>query len=342
MIAAFRGLSADEAWLQAVDEFRRQGEGVEQASRNGPTKEILHTVFSIEDPLQKWVFSRTPPINIAFALAEVVWMMTGRRDQEFLLFWNSKLLEFVGNDPDLHGAYGYRLRHHWGFDQLKQAFRALEENLDSRQVVLQIWDGTVDLPMEDGQPRNSDIPCNTSSLLKVRAGKLEWMQILRSNDMFRGLPYNFVQFTSIQEIMAGWLNIGCGSYNHLSDSLHVYKKDWDNVMASNATHDIPPNTDSLALPFWESEQALREVANRIELMISDSAIPSSVAELSQAADLPEAYQNILTVLTAEFLRRRREPILAESAIESCTNPAYVWLWSQWRDSLNGSKRLAND
>ena len=62
-------------------------------------------------------------------------------------------------------------------------------------------------------------------MLKVRDGALEWTQILRSNDVFRGLPYNFVQFTMMQEIMAGWLNLRVGSYNQLSDSLHIYDSD---------------------------------------------------------------------------------------------------------------------
>ena len=35
---------------------------------------------------------------------------------------------------------------------------------------------------------------------KVRQGKLEWSQIMRSNDVLLGMPYNFIQFTGLQEI----------------------------------------------------------------------------------------------------------------------------------------------
>ena len=48
---------------------------------------------------------------------------------------------------------------------------------------------------------------------------------MRSNDVLLGTPYNFVQYTSLQEILAGWLDIGVGSYNHYSDSLHLYERD---------------------------------------------------------------------------------------------------------------------
>ncbi len=106
MISAFQGQSADDVWQQAADAFRRS-EGVgSQSSRGGPTREILHVAISIADPRQRWVVSREPPLNLAFALAEVVWIMTGRRDLAFLEYWNSRYHDFVGPGPELHGAYG--------------------------------------------------------------------------------------------------------------------------------------------------------------------------------------------------------------------------------------------
>ena len=79
-------------------------------------------------------------INVAFAIAEVVWTMTGRNDLAFLEAWNSRLPEYVGKGSKLHGAYGYRLRHKGGVDQLTRAYQSLHNNPNTRQVVLQIWD----------------------------------------------------------------------------------------------------------------------------------------------------------------------------------------------------------
>ena len=53
------------------------------------TKEILHAAISISDPRQRWMMSRQPALNPAFALADVVWIMNGRRDIGFLEFWNT-------------------------------------------------------------------------------------------------------------------------------------------------------------------------------------------------------------------------------------------------------------
>ena len=79
MISAFQGQSADNVWQQAAEGFRRSDGARSQNSRGGSTREILHVAISIADPRQRWVVSREPPLNIAFALAEVVWIMTGRR-----------------------------------------------------------------------------------------------------------------------------------------------------------------------------------------------------------------------------------------------------------------------
>src|SRR5439155_956769 len=173
----------------------------------------LHAALSIRDSRQRWVASRFPPLNPPFAIAEVIWIICGRQDSKFLNYFNPKLPNFAGTGPTYYGAYGFRLREHFGVDQLERAYRALHSNKDSRQVVLQIWDPRMDLPTESGEPRAPDVPCNLTAILKVRGGRLEWTQVMRSNDLFRGLPHNIVQFTSLQEVIAGWLGLEPGTYN---------------------------------------------------------------------------------------------------------------------------------
>ena len=329
MISAFQGQSADNVWQQAAEAFRRSDGARSQNSRGGPTREILHVAISIADPRQRWVVSREPPLNIAFALAEVVWIMTGRRDLAFLEYWNSRYRDFVGPGPELHGAYGYRLRSHLGIDQLKRAFQVLVHDPDTRQVVLQIWDSRIDLPAPDGTPANRDVPCNVAAMPKLRDGKLEWLQVIRSNDMFLGVPHNFVQFTSMQEILAGWLGVECGSYTQISDSLHVYDSRWEDVMASTALPRVSPNHDRLALPRQESDRAFRELERRVEQMIDPETDTDTLEGLASWDSAPQSYRNIAAVLTAEALRRRRLTESAARIMSRCTNLVYQQLWSRW-------------
>ena len=166
----------------------------------------------------------------------------------------------LGAGPKFMVPTGIRLRHHKGVDQVARAYQALSNNPDTRQAVLQIWDSSIDLPQPDGTPVDKDIPCNVMSLLKVRDGRLEWLQVIRSNDLFLGVPHNFVQFMCLQEVMAGWLDVDCGAYHQVSDSLHLYEHDEESVLGSAPLPDLPPNTDSLALPKTESETAFGELA----------------------------------------------------------------------------------
>lgn len=340
MISLFQGATADDVWQQMAQAFRQLDAVATQDGRGGPTKEILHAAISIDDPRQRWTVSRRPALNLALALAEVVWIMTGRRDLAFLEFWSKKYREFVGDGPELHGAYGHRIRRHLSIDQLDRAFRVLSNNPDSRQVVLQIWDSKVDMPNPDGTPVNDDIPCNVVSMPKVRDGRLEWLQVIRSNDVFRGLPYNFVQFTCLKEILAGWLNVECGTYNQVSDSLHVYERNMADVLASDPLPDVALNTDSLALPRDESDQVFKELEERIEKLIDPDLSIGALRGLASWDSPPEAYRNIMTVLAAETFRLRGDIDSAVEAMCSCTNPAYQQLWTRWLARISGRKHVA--
>ena len=332
MIRVFSGPSADNVWMQLANEFQCPGATQKQSSQHGDSNEILHAAISISDPKQRWVISRQPALNLAFALAEVVWIMRGRRDLAFLNYWNRTYKDFVGQGPELHGAYGFRLRHHLGLDQLERAYNILSHDSDTRQVVLQIWDSRIDMPNSDGTPVNTDVPCNVISMLKVREGKLEWFQVLRSNDLFLGLPYNLVQFTSIQEIIAGWLNLECGTYNQISDSIHVYESNAENVRKSSLESSREfLNTDSLALPYKESELAWKELEFRAEWMIDKKLNENRLKELSRWETAPQAYQNILCVLAAETARRHKWICVADEIMDTvCTNSAFKYLWTEWR------------
>ena len=338
MIWTFRGQSADNVWLQAVEAFRRSDGVRSQDSRGGPTREVLHVGISIADPRQRWVVSREPPLNLAFALAEVVWIMTGRRDLAFLDYWNRRYRDFVGPGPELHGAYGYRMRRHLGVDQLERAYRALESDPDTRQVVIQIWDSPSDLPAPDGTPADRDIPCNVAAMPKIRDGKLEWLQVIRSNDMMLGVPHNFVQFTSMQEILAGWLGVECGSYSQVSDSLHVYNSDWNDVTRSAALPSVAPNDDSLALPRQESERVFGELELLVEQLIDPATQPDRLEGMASWEGAPKAYRNVAAVLAAEALRRRGLTDAASRTMSRCTNPAYLQLWSRWCATRLGNAR----
>ena len=337
----FRGPTTDQVWKQAAKRFGDSRPIPTRPSRTGRVKETLQSVFSIQEPQQRWVVSRYPPINPAFALAEVIWIVCGRNNSRFLNYWNPDLPRFAGAGEKYHGAYGHRLRHQFGVDQIERALHVLKRNPDTRQVVLQIWDPRADFPLPDGKPVSEDVPCNVCAILKVRDKKLFWTQIMRSNDFFRGLPYNFVQFTCLQEIMAGWLGVEVGTYTHLSDSLHVYKKDEANIRNFSS---ITPqrNTDSLCLPKPQSDLVLAELYRRADILTKPRLDKRELLRAAVEFNLPPAFSNILLVVCADSARRRGWVTITNDLMGRCSNPALKQLWERWFARKGRQRALTPD
>jgi thymidylate synthase len=320
--------TADVAWQKVAKWFLPTGLAATQSGRGGETKEVLHAALSIRDCRQRWIGSRFPPLNPAFAIAEVIWIVCGRQDSNFVNYFNPKLPEYAGRGQTYYGAYGFRLREHFGMDQLERAYDALHSNKDSRQIVLQIWDPRTDLPAEDGKPQAPDIPCNVTSILKLRTDHLEWTQIMRSNDLIRGLPHNIVQFTSLQEVIAGWLEIEPGTYNHISDSLHLYETDGSVADRLRPTN-VPYNKDSLALPKLDSDKAFSRLSQLGDFLSSEKKGSTEIQNELRRLELPSAYFNFAAILAADALRRRKEIDLACEACAACSNQCLRFLFDRW-------------
>lgn len=331
MILQVAGKTGDEVWRKAAGALLDPDGGYScQNSRLGPVREFLHSSLHLSDPTQRWVLSRKPAMNPAFAIAEVVWLLRGRNDAAFLNFWNPLLPKFSGSARRYHGAYGYRLRHSRRFDQLERAYQVLAKNPESRQVVLQIWDSSTDFPTEDGGTRDPDIPCNVVAMPKVRGGRLEWLQVMRSNDVYLGTPHNLVQFTSLQEVMAGWLGLQLGSFVLVSDSLHVYEHDLEqcSVEVANTT---PLNSDSLALPKGESEAVLQVMSGAMDTLRGGRLTTRKFREVICEHGLPLGWANMLYVAAADSARRRGWSDEMELAVSGCDNPALRSAWAAWRE-----------
>lgn len=319
--------TANNAWFEAANWFLPGGMAVPQQSRIGITSELLHAGISIRRSTQRWIASRMPAMNPAFAIAEVVWIINGRSDSAFLNFFNRKLQKFAGSGSEYHGAYGKRLRQNFGCDQLWDAYQALQRDSDSRQIVLQIWDPRIDMPNADGSPRSKDIPCNISSLLKVRDGMLEWTQIMRSNDFFLGLPHNIVQFTSLQEVVAGWLGLKPGQYHHFSDSLHLYTE--DGAISDRITPtEVPENPDSLALSYSESQSCFSQFADFIDAIVNGLSANDILIEL-QSLKFNGAYTNLASIVAADALRRLGNATGCKKALTLCHNECLKFMFAQW-------------
>lgn len=340
-----RGHSADDVWREASRLLSTDAAGrTLHRSRSGDTHELLHVGIEIEAPRQRWVLSRRPAMNPAFAIAETVWILAGSNDAAILNYWFPGLPRFAGTGAKYAGAYGHRLVHHFGLDQVQRACDVLAGNPGSRQVVLQLWDARQDLPEKNGEPAASDVPCNLMSILQIRDGRLDWTQIMRSNDVHRGLPYNLVQFTILHELMAGWLDVAMGSYHHWADSLHAYVDAMDEFSCAASSIVYPggvahPNVDSLATDRVRGEKLLADLFQRLAAFTAPTLSEGRLMRLAEMPGAPVAYQNLLRVLAAEAARRRAYDKQAERLMSGCTNPQLVAVWRAWYERVSRKRGL---
>lgn len=325
MSVIITGKSANEVWEKATNQLLNEKATLN--GRSGEVYELLHTFISIDDPKQKWIYNRIPPMSLGFALAELVWIMNGEDDAKVINFFNPRLIKYAGNNESYYGAYGKRIRSHFGFDQMEKAYQTLQTIPESRQVVIQIYDTKTDFPTENGKPRNEDIPCNICSLLKIRNNKLEWSQIMRSNDVLLGLPYNFIQFTGLQEIIAGWLEIQLGTYNHYSDSLHLYQRDADKI-GIGKENEIE-NTDSLALKKSDSEKIFKEIYDRMVQLSNPKISGKDIYSLAQLNSEYTPYNNMMIIIAVYVARRMKMDELVSELIQQCSNELYKQMWGRW-------------
>lgn len=328
MFTCLNAETADAVWRLAADALLNGSDVRMQDGRSGKAREILHCALAVENPRARWVLSRKPGINPAFAIVESFWILAGRNDAKLVNFWNPALPRFAGSTDCYPGAYGHRLRKRYELDQIEAAFKVLSANPNGRQVMLQIWDPRTDTPLPDGTPAAADIPCNICSLIKVRDGRLEWLQLLRSNDLFRGLPYNLVQFTILQEVMAGWLGLELGSYHHIADSLHVYEADLDNLAIADEPL-VETGDASLALPKKDFEHALAVFMDILERLASADLTCEEFDRLCRAPDLPHSYHDLLLITAADSARRRAWQAEQQWAEDKCAHPILRQAWAAW-------------
>jgi Thymidylate synthase len=221
-----RALDVNEALPLGLAYLRDRG--VPEDTRNGPALVAPGPVATVYDyPRQRVLFSAKRDANPFFHLFESMWILHGESDVRFLSWFNSRIASYSDDGEVFHGAYGHRLRHRFGVDQIEAAVNMLREDYNTRRVVLAIWDPKADLGAS-----SKDLPCNDMVMARVRIDPdtlhpsrkvLDITVCNRSNDAVWGAyGANAVQFSFLQEYLATRIGVGVGKYTQSSFNFHVY------------------------------------------------------------------------------------------------------------------------
>jgi hypothetical protein len=175
-------------------------------------------------PRQRVVFWADRDANPFFHFMECLWMLGGRRDVEWISEYSSNIRNYSDNGETFKGAYGYRWRHWFGFDQLDTIVQSLRLDPQDRRQVLQMWSPD-DLLRQNA---TRDVPCNTSVFVQIVSGALDILVSNRSNDLVWGAyGANAVHFSFLQEVLAARIGVPVGKYTQFSMNTHIYERHWE-------------------------------------------------------------------------------------------------------------------
>lgn len=223
-------------------------------------------------------------IPVKLFIAEQIWFISGTRKPEIFLRNYTKIWDDFTNPGDVVTvAYGYRWRRHFGRDQLGSLISLLEKDKSSRHGVVVTWD-----PSSDGLGgvSKSNIPCPYTFTVNIIGGRLNLLNVVRSNDMILGFPHDVAGFALLQSILAQKLNVKPGVYTHVISNAHIYDTHYDTAKQLIKRSDLAKPI-KLKLPancFKRAEQK------------DDALVDEIYAELAKQYSPAEAIKGLKIVL----------------------------------------------
>jgi thymidylate synthase len=154
----------------------------------------------------------------------LLWYALGRKDVAFINKFAGLWGRISDDGETSYSAYGDIVFNRHGFNQVEKIIQLLCDDPESRRAVINF-----NVPNENVIKTKDEI-CTIALQFLIRDGKLNCTGIMRSNDVWYGLPYDVIFFTELTKYIAKRLNIPYGTYTHNVVSLHVYERNYDDIV----------------------------------------------------------------------------------------------------------------
>ena len=201
-------------------------EGVEKDDRTGTGTISVFGYQFRHDLNEGFPLLTTKKLHVKSIIYELLWFLKGDTNVQYLQdhgvrIWN----EWADEHGDLGPIYGKQWRSWEGangqtYDQIKQAIDLIENNPDSRRIVVNAWN-VADLPDMKLSP------CHCLFQFYVADGKLSCQLYQRSADVFLGVPFNIASYALLTQMMAQVCDLQVGEFIHTFGDVHLYKNHLD-------------------------------------------------------------------------------------------------------------------
>lgn len=183
------------------------------------TREIENAILIIEEPSLENISFPFRNISKKYSNAELKWYWTGDNSCSEIGKYAKMWLTLSDDGITNNSAYGYILFKKYGFNQLEQIIELLSKDKTSRRAVLNISDPSIN------RIQTKDMQCTIAIQFLVRDEKINMTVYMRSNDVYFGLPYDYIFFETIHQYLCKRLHLDVGTYTHIATSLHMYERD---------------------------------------------------------------------------------------------------------------------
>lgn len=300
------------------------------AARGMDTLEVPAVCIEIKDA--KSTLLSSPRFNPAQGVADLISVLIGSNRSNFRQAWNLSNKDATVKGNELQSPFGmrmgfgprldrnisswYRNRLYNTNNQIKNAIRLLRGDPGTRRAIVQIWDNSID-QIIGGYP-----PSAICFQLLIREGCLDLHLYMRSNELYYGFPLDVYIFSSIQQIIAGWIDLEVGKYVHFASSLHVYETE---INKSESLYTDRNIISRVKIGEWGKVMSI--VARIVYILSgSDVSIEEITYAISSAQNLPPSYRDWIRCLAAErMFRSGRTDASFELAASSSGPLLGAWL-----------------
>lgn len=291
--------SIDKAYIRLCRMFVRQGTWV-QGSKGSKLKTLGQVCITITDPTRVGLMNFKRNLSLRYAAGEVALMLQGSHELNDFAHYSKAWRKLSPDGLTVNSAYGYRMfvEHNgakWAFakSQLLKSETTKNAVIDMRE------------PRDRDDSFRSDYCCTLSlKFSSIGNGKLDLTVVMRSSDVWLGLPYDVCMYAVCLSKMAYEVNMDVGSLTMILLDSHCYEKNFNSIVDAEQE---PITTESAVLPLWNSHCAdrLAEFAKferraRAVDVISDEA--RDLCKEIYAAKLPPLLETLLAWITTPFSR----------------------------------------
>lgn len=214
----FSGINAKFQETLALIEQSSMGD---VSPRGLKVKESLLVIANYNPKLTAIDFENRP-FNWKYFAGEMAWYLKRDRKIDYINKFSSFWKGIANEDGTINSNYGSIL---FG-KPMNWVINSLKNDRFSRQAIAYIGG------KEYQYPENKDFVCTQYVIFWMRGGQLHMKVQMRSNDMFYGLTFDALFFSTLMqsvylELKETYPSLEMGQYFHSADNMHFYERHFD-------------------------------------------------------------------------------------------------------------------